>query len=379
MSDTGGGHRASAQALKAGFHAQFADQFQVDIIDLLTDHLPPPFNRLPDWYPFLSTQAVWLWRLLWQTGRYPRQVRSLADLIANWVYPPVYRAFRQYAPDLIVSVHPLMQEVSLRARSQLERLVPVATVVTDLVSTHPLWFHPGVDRCFVASEAAHAAGMRSGLSAAQLRLYGLPVRPAFAAERPPPLELRHKLGLHPHLPAALLMGGGEGMGPVAAIAQAVAHRLSTPGGPCGQLVVICGRNQRLQRQLSAHTWPLPVSIQGFVENMPEWMGACDCIITKAGPGTIAEALICGLPIVLSGFIPGQETGNVPYVVENRVGAYHRDPSAIAEIVARWFGPEAELRQQYAANARRLGHPQATAQIVTSLVELIDQPRPLTPD
>lgn len=40
--------------------------------------------------------------------------------------------------------------------------------------------------------------------------------------------------------------------------------------------------------------------------MDEWMGAVDCIVTKAGPGTIAEAMIRGLPIMLSAFLPGQE-------------------------------------------------------------------------
>ncbi len=58
--------------------------------------------------------------------------------------------------------------------------------------------------------------------------------------------------------------------------------------------------------------------QGFVNNMEEWMHASDVIITKAGPGTIAESFICGLPVLLNGFIPGQEEGNIEYVVENQV-------------------------------------------------------------
>ena len=84
------------------------------------------------------------------------------------------------------------------------------------------------------------------------------------------------------------------------------------------------------------------------------MAACDCIVTKAGPGTIAEALISGLPIVLSGFIPGQEEGNVPYVVDNGVGEYNADPDAIAAIVARWFGPEREKLRTMAAKGAQAG-------------------------
>ena len=61
-----------------------------------------------------------------------------------------------------------------------------------------------------------------------------------------------------------------------------------------------------------------VVVQGFVTNMAEWMTACDTIVTKAGPGTIAESLICGLPVLLNGFIPCQEAGNVPFVIDNKV-------------------------------------------------------------
>ena len=57
-------------------------------------------------------------------------------------------------------------------------------------------------------------------------------------------------------------------------------------------------------------------MKGFVNNMAEFMSACDCIITKAGPGTIAEALISGMPILLNGYIPCQEEGNVSFVLEN---------------------------------------------------------------
>jgi 1,2-diacylglycerol 3-beta-galactosyltransferase len=64
-----------------------------------------------------------------------------------------------------------------------------------------------------------------------------------------------------------------------------------------------------------------VLVLGFVTNMAELMSACDVIITKAGPGTIMEALICGLPMVLNAFVPCQEEGNIPYVVDNKVGGW----------------------------------------------------------
>ena len=73
-------------------------------------------------------------------------------------------------------------------------------------------------------------------------------------------------------------------------------------------------------------------VKGFVNNMEQWMNACDMIITKAGPGTIAEAYICGLPVLLNAFVPCQEEGNIDYVVRNQTGIFSRDPQTIAATV-----------------------------------------------
>ena len=370
MSNTGGGHRASAEALKAGFAQRFGDRFQVDIIDLLIDYLPKPLNQLPKSYSFLANDATWLWKLLWESGEHPGLLQFLSEIVPRITEKSVRRVFRKFAPDLIISVHPLVHEIALRPLSRMGRRIPFATVVTDLASIHPLWLHPAVDACYVASEEAYQRALEAGLQPTQLHLYGLPVRPVFAnAALPKPL-LRQRLGLHPTLPAVLVVGGGEGIGPVTEIAQQLALRLDDQDQPRGQIVVICGRNHRLQERLAAHAWPVPITINGFVDNMQDWMAACDCIITKAGPGTIAEAMSCGLPIVLSGFIPGQEEGNVPYVVDNQAGVHCEDPAAIAEIVQRWFGPEQATLQRLANNARQLGHPQATFQIVESIAALL---------
>jgi len=100
------------------------------------------------------------------------------------------------------------------------------------------------------------------------------------------------------------------------------------------------------------------------------MAACDCIVTKAGPGTIAEALSSGMPIILSGFIPGQEEGNIPYVLDNRVGVFKETPQAIAQTVRQWFMDEDSSFEQMKFAARALGRPQATLQIVESIGELL---------
>ena len=174
------------------------------------------------------------------------------------------------------------------------------------------------------------------------------------------------------LPAVLLMGGGDGMGPVKKTAQALGDALfdANLNRPIGQIIVICGRNLSLLSSLESLQWKVPIQIRGFETQMEKWMTSCDCVITKAGPGTIAEALIMGLPIILNDFIPGQEVGNVPYVVQNGAGVYSKSAEETAALVARWFGDGSEEMRRMAQNARRLAQPNAVNEIVRDIDDLV---------
>jgi 1,2-diacylglycerol 3-beta-galactosyltransferase len=199
----------------------------------------------------------------------------------------------------------------------------------------------------------------------KMRIVGLPVSLQFLGDRKSKAEQRAELGLDPARATALIVGGGEGMGRLFEIARAIdAARLPL------QLVVIAGRNRKLLRRLEDFEWQVPVSIQGFVTNMPAWMRASDVIITKAGPGTISEALACGLPIVLSGFLPGQEEGNVDFVQENGVGVLCEKPAEIAHLLAGWLAPGDDTLARFAAHARQLARPRAAPEITRILDEIL---------
>ncbi|KAL6567842.1 Monogalactosyldiacylglycerol synthase 1, chloroplastic [Orobanche gracilis] len=293
MSDTGGGHRASAEAIKVAFNEQFGDDYQVFVTDLWTDHTPWPFNQLPKSYNFLVKHGT-LWKMTYYASA-PRVIHR-----TNFAATSTFIA----RPYIIISVHPLMQHVPLRilrAKSLLKKIV-FTTVVTDLSTCHPT--------CYCPSEEVAKRASRAGLQRSQIKG-----------------ELRKDLGMDEHLPAVLLMGGGEGMGPIEATARVLGDALydEIRGQPVGQVLVICGRNQKVAEKLRSVDWKIPVEVNGFVTKMEECMGACDCIITKAGPGTIAEAMIQGLPIILNDYIAGQEAGNVPYVVQNGCGKFSKSP------------------------------------------------------
>lgn len=373
MSDTGGGHRASAEAIKAAFYQEYGDDYQVFITDLWSEHTPWPFNQIPKSYSFLVKHGP-LWRMTYY-GTAPRLVhQSNFAATSTFIAREVAKGLMKYQPDIIISVHPLMQHVPLRilrSRGLLDKIV-FTTVITDLSTCHPTWFHKLVTRCYCPTTDVAKRAMKAGLQQTQIKIYGLPVRPSFIKPVRPKDELRRGLGMDEDLPAVLLMGGGEGMGPIEATARALGDLLNDEGVPTGQILVICGRNKKLANKLSSIDWKIPVKVKGFVTKIEECMGACDCIITKAGPGTIAEAMIRGLPIILNDYIAGQEAGNVSYVVENGCGKYSKLPKEIAKIVADWFGPKADELKEMSQNALKLARPDSVFRIVHDMHELVKQ-------
>lgn len=175
--------------------------------------------------------------------------------------------------------------------------------------------HTSVDKCFVPSDVLNEKALSRGLKPSQIVQYGLPIRKGFwsdsasvgkaANQEGASNGLRLQLGLEAELPTVLVVGGGDGMGGIVDIAKALGGKLGESGSsPVYQLVVVCGNNQAAQKELSSQQWGagVKVVVKGFVNNMDEWMRASDTLVTKAGPGTIAEACICGLPCMLFAYL-----------------------------------------------------------------------------
>ncbi|MCS6842771.1 MAG: glycosyltransferase [Caldilineales bacterium] len=374
MSDTGGGHRASAQALAAALRRRYGDQIETTILDAWQGHAPWPLNQVPKSYSFLVNRTPWFYSALYHAGERRRVMGAVIGVAAMWSDRRFMAVVEAHRPDAVLSVHPLLQEAPLRILARHGLSLPFFTVVTDLGSVHPSWFHPAVRCCFVPTAETAAQAQRLGLQPTQVRVLGLPIRPEFGQPQPDQTTLRRALGLQPDLATVTVIGGGEGMGPLRAIAEAIAHRLAADGRRA-QLVVICGRNQRLQSELSRVAWPVPTAVTGFVDNMAQWMAASDCLVTKAGPGTIAEAMAMGLPLVLSGYIPGQETGNVHFVVDHGIGVFAPKPAQVAEVVSRWLGPDQGERLQRAQAARALAYPHAADAIAAAIAAELGLCRP----
>jgi 1,2-diacylglycerol 3-beta-galactosyltransferase len=362
FSDTGGGHRSATEAIIEALQQAYGNQYSTEMVDIFRDYAPPPLKMVPALYPRM-VKAPRAWGLGYYLSNGPVRVSVLSAGAWPYIRGAFQRLVKEHPSDLIVSVHSLANEPVLRALGR--HRPPFVTVVTDLVSVHASWYHRYVDLCLVPTKAARRRALAANLSPEQVRVVGLPVAARFCKPPGNRQAIRAQLGWAQDRPVVVLVGGGEGMGPLEKTARAIwkANLAVT-------LIVIAGRNKQLKTRLEAYDHPLPTFIYGFVHEMPDFMRAADVLVTKAGPGTISEALNAGLPMILYSHLPGQETGNIPYVVSEGAGIWAPRPGDIVDALENWL-ENPDQHKRAVVSCRRIARPKAAQQIADILVETLE--------
>jgi 1,2-diacylglycerol 3-beta-galactosyltransferase len=331
ISDTGGGHRSGAQAIGAALDEIDGEtRFEWRIDDIAT-HCTFPLSQLGPAYSAALRFAPPIYGALFHATNGRRRYRTIVRFCE-----PLYRerlrdSFLMYRPDVIVSVHPLLNHAALRARADAGIKVPLITVITDLGKVHEGWLLPEADLTVVPAQEVYQRAIERGVPPERIRLLGHPVHPKFEDVSETKAEIRKSLGLPPETAIALLMAGGEGGGKLLPTTLALA-KSKLPF----HLVVVTGRNAALKAKLEelAPSLPTPMTVLGFRNDVPELMRAADLLVTKAGPGAIAEASIAEVPVVVYDFVPGQERGNLDYVRTNGIGVVALTASEVVHSVRR---------------------------------------------
>lgn len=359
FSDTGGGHRSAAQAIIEAIELEFPGQTTQEMIDIFREYAPPPLHLAPEIYPPLSRMPS-VWGMGYHLSDGPRRTHLFYQMIWPYIRWGLNRLVREHPSDLIVSVHQLPNEPMARAIAQSGKNIPFTTVVTDLVTTHAAWYTNQADLVIVPTNVAYRRAVNLGIRTDRMQVVGLPVADKFCHPTGDRREIRARLGWTQDRPVVLLVGGGEGMGPLESTARAI----DASGLPVS-LVIIAGRNKKLKERLEKLTWRIPTKIYSFVQEMPDFMRAADILVSKAGPGTISEAFIAGLPMILYSRLPGQEDGNVGYVVSNGAGIWAPRPVAVVDALRNWV-QHPEQRQEASEACLFLARPNAARDIARLL-------------
>jgi UDP-N-acetylglucosamine:LPS N-acetylglucosamine transferase len=373
--DGGGGHRNAAVALQTVIsHQQRGWQVELVQFQDLTDHLDVLRKltgiRIQQQYNILlqngwTLGSTYLLRVLQATIRIFH--RPLVNLLEKF--------WREKPADLLISVIPHFNRQICESWTKVYPGRPFVTIITDLADFPPrFWIEPIKDQYVIAgTEKAAEQARAMGHDDAHIFLTsGMILRPDFYLEdNSDPVELRKEMGLRPDLPTAIVLFGGHG----SKVMYDITERLNAAGLPL-QLILICGRNEELAAKLRAHQWKMPIHVIGFTKEVHRLMRAADFLIGKPGPGSIAEAMVRKLPVLIecNAWTLPQERYNAEWVKEQGVGIVLNSFEDVAEGVKRMLDPAslAEFRKNVAAQENR-----AVFEIPEILAKLLGEPNSST--
>ena len=357
FSDTGGGHRSATEAIIEALEIEYPDEFTCEKVDIFKDYAPRPLNRMPDWYPYMVL-APHLWGASFKVTNGRPQARAITTTMWPVAARTARNIIRNHPSDLVVTVHPLAVSFILKALGK--NRPPFITVVTDMVTTHALWFDKRSDAILVPTEIARQKAIHYGMPPEVLQVVGQPVARKYCVPSGDKNTLREKLGWPKDKFIVLAVGGGDGMGPLGQTARAIADSGLDVG-----LVIVTGRNERLKASLEKTKWQVPTTIYGFTKELPDFMRAADALVTKAGPGSIAEAFNAHLPVIMFAKLPGQEDGNVTYTVEEGAGVWAPTPNLVVATLRTWINNPAEKEKVIEA-CKRIARPQSSIDIAHTI-------------
>jgi len=283
-SDTGGGHRASAEALGSQFERLYPGS-TYHLLDIVKQHSLPPYNNLESWYKHLSAHPT-QWNLVYKISN-SHTINSLINIhLKLTTEQSVRQSIQSYEADVVISVHPLMTNIPVTSCAKISaetgKHLPMFTVVTDLGSGHCTWFDNGVEKMFIASDQIRDLAMtRGNVPSNKLVRTGLPIRYDFSLEAQRlgdrttmegkiyQLQMKNRLNIinvssnnndhhHDHhrqdRKVLLVMGGGEGVGSLSEIVNCLYYTCTMQKHCQVMILVVCGRNEVLKSSLENRDW-----------------------------------------------------------------------------------------------------------------------------
>ena len=334
--DAGGGHRNAATALQVEIERQ-GFPFEVSLVNL--QEVLDPLDilrkltglRIQDLYNKMLRNG-------WTLGS-PQLMRVLQFVIRSYHGPSVrvlQKFWTETRPDMVVSLVPHFNRALGESYASAFPGRPFVTVLTDLADyPEHFWIERQAQYLVCGTErAVEQARERGYPEKAIFKTSGMILHPRFYEPEPANrVEERAKLGLVADLPTGIVLFGGYGTSKMRKILQRIDKSSLDV-----QLLLICGRNEKLTKTLREMKTRIPKHVEGFTTNIPYFMALSDFFIGKPGPGSISEALSKRLPVIIdcNAWTLPQERYNAVWVRENDLGVVissHRQiVSAVGELL-----------------------------------------------
>jgi processive 1,2-diacylglycerol beta-glucosyltransferase len=362
----GAGHVRAAQAVELALR-ETAPDATVKNVDVLT-LTNAPFRKLyGEAYLDLVNKAPHVLGFFYDHMDKPRRADSKRDklrlLVERLNLTSLCDLLECERWDAIVNTHFLPAEIIASMRKRKKLRTPQMTVTTDF-ETHRLWVNQPCDHYTTATDEGAAYLHHWGVPSDDISVTGIPIHPVFAKPKPRDAAMKRQ-GITGGRPVVLQLAGGFGVGPVAEIFQSIL-KVETPI----ELVVVTGKNAAAKKKLEAAKSPKQhrVKVLGFTDQMDELMAAADIVISKPGGLTTSETLARGAAMVIVNPIPGQESRNSDYLLENGAAIKINNLPTLAMKLEPLLADPKRV-QQLRDNAKRIGRPQAAFDVAARALRL----------
>jgi len=361
----GTGHVRAAEALEKVFRQQpgVGEVRNIDALRFTNRLFRDFYSKL---YIQLVQRAPTILGIVYNSTDEPWKTDRMRLMLDRLNTGPLERFIARFKPDITVCTHFLPSEIISYLITKKKLNARLSIVVTDL-DVHAMWLCRTFHRYFVALEESKVHLEVLGLPGDHITVSGIPIDPAFADIRDRD-ELRRNAGFDTDRPLFLISGGAMGVSPAVGVLDALA-RLRHPA----QAVVICGKNAEMLAEMEKHASAvesanpgLTIRVLGYTDEMHLWMQMADLFIGKPGGLTTAEALACGLPMVIVAPIPGQEDRNSDHLLEKGIAIKCNEFTTLAYKIDGLLD-HPEILQSMREKARWYGRPNAAATIVETLL------------
>jgi processive 1,2-diacylglycerol beta-glucosyltransferase len=264
--------------------------------------------------------------------------------------------------DIVVNTHFLPAEIIASLKRKRKFATPQLTATTDF-ETHRLWVNQPCDHYFTATEEGSLNLQYWGVPAKDITVTGIPIDPIFSEEKDRAGCLERQ-GLAGDRTIVLQLGGGFGVGPVEKLFTGLLE-LEKPL----EIVVVAGRNEELKKRLEKLKTPARhrVHILGFTTQIDELMAVADLVVTKPGGLTTSETLARGAAMAVVNPIPGQESRNSDFLLENCAAIKINNLSTLTFKLNQLLADPARLAA-LKQNAKRLGRPNAAFDVARAALD-----------
>ncbi len=355
------GHRNAALAIEKALKS-LAPQTEVTNINAFNYTNPIAEKIVNSIYMGIIKVAPQIWDYLYDNPKILKRVGRAKDNIHKANSPKLKKLFERLKPDAVVCTQAFPCGMVADYKKTYNAGLPLIAVLTDYVP-HSYWIYDAVNCYITPSEDVSSRLVKKGVEQRKVKALGIPFDPKFN-EPVDKSSVLSRYKLSAGIPTVLIMGGGQGLGPIKTLVKSL-EKTTSPI----QEIIVTGTNKKLYNSLKRKIkkYKKKIILFAYAQNINELMSVADIVISKPGGVTTSEVLAKGKPMIIVKPLPGQEANNTSYLMQKGAALKVEEPAKINLVMENLLKNPHKLRE-LGNCAKHISKPDASMDIARILLE-----------